>query len=301
MGYEVEEVIIRSGAISNRELVYFLAESTRLDSQASPHTLVISIGSDNLDYRQVNWIAHSCCITKTQAKQLIAIGEEETALVVTNGQIADEDIRFQESTGKTGPLSSVRDIAGKAYAVGMDSLVLRRDGPGVWVPMYEGLSLEPETSLEAIDGFGEKDLYAVGWGGAVWHYDGHRWSSIDSPTNVILTNVCCASDGLVYCCGQNGTLLRGRESTWTILPVDGTNSDLWDVKWFEGNLYVSTMMQLYRQNGNDFKTVDFGDDQPTTCYHLSSTDGALCSIGAKDALLFNGERWVRLLTCVNGE
>ena len=63
------------------------------------------------------------------------------------------------------------------------------------------------AGFEDICGFNLTEVYAVGWNGEIWQWEGVRWIDRPSPTNLILTGVCCGTDGNVYACGQNGTLI----------------------------------------------------------------------------------------------
>ena len=65
-----------------------------------------------------------------------------------------------------------------------------------------------------------KQIYAAGWEGEIWHYDGNRWSSICSPTNIILNDICCAGDGNVYAGGRVGMLIVCRRDHWKVIDHD---------------------------------------------------------------------------------
>ncbi len=52
--------------------------------------------------------------------------------------------------------------------------------------------------FEAIDGYSSEALYAVGWAGEVWKFDGAKWSQAPKLTDAVLTAVCCAPDNVVY-------------------------------------------------------------------------------------------------------
>ncbi|MGV8644372.1 hypothetical protein ACV35T_33540, partial [Pseudomonas aeruginosa] len=50
----------------------------------------------------------------------------------------------------------------------------------------------------------------------------------------------------------------------------------------------------YTLVGGHLKEVDFGDEQPQRCFHLSAADGVLWSIAAKDIFSFDGQQWTRI-------
>jgi hypothetical protein len=235
-------------------------------------------------------------VTTVPKEQLVAIGSNGDVVVVGQGEWKEEHVFGKSKEADSSwEFSEVREIAGKAYAVDMDRRVFRRDKPGVWTILNAGLpEAGDEDGLESIHGFSEDDLYAVGWEGQIWHYNGKKWRPVDSPTNVLLNSVVCAGDGYVYACGLAGILLRGKGTQWKAIEQEDVELDLWDVEWFDGKLYVSTMQFLYTLEGDGLELVEFDDDIPKTCYHLSTRDGVLWSIGAKDVMEFDGKEWTRI-------
>jgi hypothetical protein len=180
----------------------------------------------------------------------------------------------------------------------MDRQVYRRDAAHTWTCIDMDMRKAPAAmdvfGFESIHGFSENDLYAVGWHGEIWHFDGSRWDRIESPTDLLLNKVFCAQDGNVYICGHQGMLIRGRGSAWQVIEHGDTQADLWDLQGFNGKLYLSSMRMLFALEEDRLKPVDTGDEIPATCYHLDAADGIMWSIGAKDILQFDGQTWTRI-------
>ena len=196
-----------------------------------------------------------------------------------------------------GPLRGVRTIGDDVYVVGMDRQVYMRS-KGRWLAFDAGLGPTHGrvgvSGFEAIAGFSNADLYAVGWNGEIWHFDGRDWIRADSPSNLILNDVCCAGDGKVYAVGQKGTLVVGRGDKWELVEGLDFDDDLWSVGWHQGVLYLCSTRELLTFNGKTLDAVDFDADEPATFYKLATGDGVLCSVGAKDVMLHDGQRWIRL-------
>ncbi|MGG5820264.1 hypothetical protein [Falsiroseomonas sp. HW251] len=196
-----------------------------------------------------------------------------------------------------GPLRGVRTIADRVYAVGMDRQAYIRVGERDWRPMQQGLTGTPpgQTSgFEAVDGYSAEEIYAVGWDGEIWQWDGSSWTRQESPTNLILTDVCCAGDGQVYACGRQGLLLRGRGPTWTIVEQDVIDEDIWSLAWFGEALYLATFEAVYVMRGDTIEMVDFGEGKALSTYRLGVGPASLWSVGAKDVMSFDGTSWTRI-------
>ncbi|PTL85143.1 hypothetical protein DAT35_07855 [Vitiosangium sp. GDMCC 1.1324] len=228
---------------------------------------------------------------------MIAISPYGDVKLFGSGQERDEKIgTAQSDPSKRGHLRQVRTIGRRTFAVGMGRQVYRRDGENLWTcldPQLQPVAGEVK-GFESIDGFSESNLYAVGWDGEIWHFDGSVWTQQQSPVDVVLTRVLCAGDGHVYATGRQGLLLRGRDARWEVVEHDGPREDIQDMAWYGDRLYLSTHRQLFTLSGDRLTPIHFGDDAPETCYHLSVADGVLWSFGAKDLMAFNGQKWTRV-------
>ncbi|MBK6535930.1 MAG: hypothetical protein IPF99_42285 [Deltaproteobacteria bacterium] len=64
------------------------------------------------------------------------------------------------------------------------------------------------STLYGVWGAAPNDVWAVGEGGTILHWDGARWSSIPSNTTATLRSVWGASAGDVWAVGDNGTAVH---------------------------------------------------------------------------------------------
>lgn len=186
-------------------------------------------------------------------------------------------------------------------AVGVDRQVYIRDVGGNWLPLETGLPepvTDPEEEVvgfEAVTGVDHSELYAVGLIGEIWHFRESRWVQVPSPTNLILTDVCCAPDGTAFACGQIGTILRGRESRWEIVGRDEIEADFWSCQWYRGHLYLATMNDLFQlTESGGLRDVEFGEDRPGSTLELTTGAGRLWSVGSKDVMAYDGVSWQRI-------
>jgi hypothetical protein len=229
------------------------------------------------------------CVVKKPAEKLVAVSPDGQVFTSVSGKRVREQI-----SPKPFDLRYCGAIAGYAYACGMNRQVYRRAGETDWRPMHAPESKKGDVSgFEAIDGFGEQELYAVGWEGEIWQLTKKKWVERSSPVNVILTGVECAGNDVVYICGQNGTLLSGRNDEWEVLEQQDLEDDFWDLCWFKKKLYVASMSYLYQLEGTELVPVEFGKDAPDSCYKLTEAGGVLWSVGQEDLFSYDGKTWTR--------
>jgi hypothetical protein len=288
-GFKFQNVAIRE-----EDLIYVTAVSPRMQEDSLP--FAIFYGYDAGEFGlidDVKWNCVAVCAPTFPNSQMLALGEY--------GQVyafGSDDQMEERITGEELEFRDIRVVDGKAYACAMDRKVFRRDAPDQWVPIHGKMdqASAPDTvfGFESIHGTSERDLYAVGWHGEIWHCSGKTWKQETSPTTILLNRVYCAPDGYSYACGLVGTLLRGREGQWAIIAEDSTKSDLWDLAWFDGKLWVSSMDALYTLEGDQLEPVEFDDDVPGTCYSLDAREGILWSVGSNDIFQFDGDVWSRI-------
>ena len=278
------------GAASRRDFVYILSKGKVLLRDSIAHTSII--GSEAgawVSVEDTDWDSTAITIARAPAAKIVVIGEDGDVVAFGGGKLTEETIEPAPVL-----IRHARTIEGHAYACGMKRQVYQRTGEGRWTDVSAPAPKpKEEVGFEAIDGYSGKEIYAVGWKGEIWQYNGKKWTNRGSPTSVILTAVCCAGDGVVYAAGQQGVMVRGREDEWELIEwADDVSDDLWDLCWFKKKLYVSTMMGLYTLEGDTLAPVEF-DVGIGTFYSLTTAEDVLWSIGRDDIASFDGTNWRR--------
>jgi hypothetical protein len=171
---------------------------------------------------------------------------------------------------------------------------------GAWQAMDRGLRRKfdgenVERMLLSIDGFSSKNIYVCGFEGEIWHWDGRKWSRIDSPTNMPLQCVLCAPDGNAYFCGAAGHL-------YALLP-DGSWEDLSNPKvskatlqhmtLFKGRLYIAADEKLLYLDSKTLKAVTSPKEGTFRALQIDASEDLLWCVGEEDVFSFDGKKWTR--------
>lgn len=230
----------------------------------------------------------------------VGVGGHVVVARIPGGEV-DEEV----DTSARGPnyselLRCVKLVDGLVHVAGMARQVYRRDSGGAWSAIDSGVyqprgTRDRATGFLDLDGFGLADIYAVGYKGEIWFYDGAKWTRLASPTNVALTQVLAASSGDVYVAGLAGTFLRGRGNRWMQVAQGQIEDDLWGLAEFQGRVYVAGKRGIYWIDGDDLVQVDLGLGDGVTTSYLHAADGVLVSVGEKDIVRTDdGVHWLSM-------
>jgi hypothetical protein len=280
-----------------RDLIHLLAEP---DDESSPGVLfgyeVQSNGGmqDDLAFGPIRTVSYS-------GREFIVLGVEGewSGARLSRGKWVP--ISGHLDPGPTGPgrfgwIRDARDVAGTIYAVGMSRQAYVRGDKDVWHHIDADILAKPEETVgfNGVDGFSGEELYAAGLDGEIWRYNGKRWFSVPSPTNVQLSSVRCIGDQ-VYIVGAAGIVLRGRMDRFEVVAKEREAENLESVEGFGDDIYVASLRGLYRLKDKalaEVKTKLRGD---FTAGSLSAKDGILWSAGAKHLLWTDdGKKWTQV-------
>ena len=231
--------------------------------------------------------------------EMIFVGDNGHCLVVApGGQATEEFVSTGADTPKTtGHLRSATIVGTTVIAVGMQRQVYVRAEGGQWSDARDGLPAygEGETSgFEAVVAVKPTEVYAAGWHGEIWRFDGTLWRSVDSPTNKIITALGVDEHGTVYGCGRNGLILFGRANTWQVMSEIRCPDDLWSIAAYGAHIFFASLRRMYCITDRQLSLLDFDKEGADSFGVLSLNKGLLWSIGEKDVLCFDGKSWIRV-------
>lgn len=280
------------GCASRAELICILSKGKALMEQDISHTSIIG----NYQGRWTRtfdapWNSSAISLARAPSSKFVIVGED--------GQVAayggPDNIVSERLSPAPTLIRNAASINGYVYACGMKRQVYERAGEAQWIDISAPFPAEGEIAgFEAMHGYARDEIYAAGWSGEIWEFDGSRWTDRSGITSVILSCVFCAPDGMVYVGGQRGTLIAGRHAAWGVMQLDDEiDDDIWDVHWFMDRLYVATIRTLYMLQGRSLVPVRFGTSGAPSCFNLSSAEGTLWSVGHADIASFDGTAWRR--------
>lgn len=220
------------------------------------------------------------------------VGAPNKPFTLENIKGTFDEIRIID-TEKYGEIFRIRAIGNSVYTCGQSGQVYALSD-GNWIHMDAGILGDDGETLEDIDGTSEDDLYAVGLGGAVFHYNGTRWTQLDFPSNQHLSNVRCLSKDEVYICGNNGVLYRGNKEQWEFIGDSDCTLNFWGMDKYKDSLFLSHSQGLMVYNGKSLSDVTLPKKQ-VSFYRLHANDEQLLSIGIDDIYLYDGEQWEELV------
>ena len=117
---------------------------------------------------------------------------------------------------------------------GIDSEVSRWDGKR-WVPLGSGVGaswqpsdIYPSTTINAIWGASDDDVWAVGVQGQILRFDGKRWRAFDGGTRANLEHVWGSGPNDVWASGAAG-LLHWDGARWKLITTSAGDAQLEDV------------------------------------------------------------------------
>lgn len=283
---------VRGAAINAGELLV-LSKGRALVGMGVTHTSVVGIEAGQwVDHFDTMWDASAIVVATPPVPGVVVIvGEGGQVVRRFDGHVLPEQL-----PGAPVMIRNARVIGGLVHACGMQRQVFVRSEAGQWDEISAPAGAPGEVvGFEDIDGYSAQEIYAVGWGGEVWQYDGAHWTGLLGSMDFVFTAVCCAPDGLVYAAGQQGVMIRGRADKWDGIEWERpVKADLLDLCWFKDRLYVATATGLFTLNGNALtRAVRLGQDGPLSCLSLSVAEGVLWAVGKQEAACFDGSRWRR--------
>jgi hypothetical protein len=189
--------------------------------------LTMSSLGELLVYEAGAWAAIEARVPANRFFQATALsllpGTNDAILGTSDGRLLQLTGATLTELNSTADLDSIEAVASdRAWALGQ-SRVLEWDGDR-WIAQSDD---HPLAGMRDLSAAGPEDVWAVGAGGRIQHFDGQSWQPVESPTTVDLDRVRAISPSLAWAAGSAGERPPYRS---TILRYDGEG---WQVVWDE--------------------------------------------------------------------
>lgn len=244
------------------------------------------------------WTAVHMCATSWPRVEFLAIAKDGRVLEMRrDGSTREFNLWTETGIVPQGSVRWTHRIGDRICVVGSNCQVIELSYDlSVADRSVPGSSVRGQSDIggfEAIDGYSSSEVYACGLGGKIWYCDGQIWREVDTPTRLFLSAIHCAPDGYVYVAGQDGTLLRGRETDWELIQ-HSVRDYFWSLSWFHNELYACSLQKLYVLRDGDLHELDLPHN-PGTFFTLDANDHALLSVGSNDVLLLRANEVVKVV------
>lgn len=291
---DFKKLAIRVAVLIRPDYGFIYAADLIKERKSIPHTNIFSWDSGKVKEGRINYNAHSACLIRFPEQGVVDVSESGY-YTVNSGSGTFIGNLFNNSSSSipslSGGIRSVSEINGIAHVVGEEGIVFKLEDVNKW--KYIGNGLLKTFDVEAIHGFNESDVYAVGNRGQVWHYNGEKWKNIKVPTSKNLLAIKCVPDGSVYVAGRDGLLLKGKLGKWKEIELSITDN-IWGIEWFNDALWISTFTNVYQLKNHDLIPANFGKVKPS-CYKLIAIESQMWSVGEFDIMSFDGKKWEKLI------
>jgi len=205
-----------------------------------------------------------------------------------------------------GQPNQIRRIGDRFYVCGFAGQVYTGTGTGKWMHMDDGLAERTGTpksiDLEDLAGTGPNDIYVVGSGGLIAHWNGKKWTRLPALTEGYLAAVRCFAPNHIVAVGDDGLLVQGDGNTWRTEVIPGCEDiTLSDVEMYQDRLYVAAVDKLMVRKGTRWQAVKHGlDKKRTSFFKLTTGADRLWTMGQKRLSSFDGKTWTAHIDPDNG-
>ena len=280
----------------------FVAQNNSNDDPLDPRETLVFINKPYEEEKSNKW---GMAGLGTCRRMLVApsyIDDERWLFVSGTGDIyvVCNNTGFENPIGK-GYIFGIKNLVHKScFMVGPKRKVVKRERKnkllflGTDIPSKD-YPIKEEGFCD-VDGFSEKDLYACGGSGDLWHYDGKVWKFVVLPTNVPLNKISCGQDGKVYILADNRFFIIGREDKWIEYSSDNFKGLGADIKWYKDRLLILTGKKGYQLKDNELLECELIESSPIDGYSCFATCGdKLLLANGYECALYDGVSWRKIL------
>lgn len=292
----LEKCSIHTGVATSDNMIFICIMNDGLAEERQQHAIPLffknGAWSSLANETVLPWVVAGMDPIADLSSQIAMVGWGGQALII-DGELTRREALQRNDPEFVSIIRSVKTIADTIYAVGMRRQVYKRSKENVWMNIDDEVAYQGDdiaVGFNTIGGFNVEELYAAGLNGEIWGYDGGKWNEIQSPTNVHLHSICCASDKNVYIGGNSGLFIRGRYNAWDILDSN-IEETIWDIHCFGDILYLLTNNGVYRYVDQELEKIKDNLLDYEGFVRISSSNDRLWVFGQKKIVQYDGLSW----------
>ncbi len=291
-------VYFNDGCVKWKDYAFIVAKLHAADAEEATFSRVFTYDNGQWLHTDFQWNVCSIIYSEFENAIVILSTEGNVSLMSKTGT-AHEKISSAGIRDGLGAVKQIRQIGKSLYVCGDQGQVFKRDSKSKrWTRIDKGI-LDPKISASALDlnaiaGTAEDDIYVAGFRGRILHFDGKRWTELDSPTNCNLERILVTAANEIYICGDHGTLFRKNGNGFQDLSTDKLQDDFWGMAEYNGKIYLATLHGIHVYDGKSISAVKTGLKPKIGSYRLDARDGMLWSFGVDDLAFFDGNKWTRV-------
>lgn len=174
------------------------------------------------------------------------------------------------------------DLGGGAWAVGQAGALFQWKIDHGW----KKISVPTKKSLRSIAGLREDNLYCVGDGGDILHWNGETFLKDESPTTNDLLSISFGPTGIGWAVGNDGVTIRNSDGIWKPVasPASGALNGVWagpdDAAWAVGDNGV-----ILKWNGSNWENEDSTTKVNLYAIGSGGDSGQLWAVGDNGTIL----------------
>lgn len=173
-------------------------------------------------------------------------------------ELCNDAFCWEEPKPFAGQVNALATTAQSVWAAGEGMLARRIDGVWTVAPTPDGIG------FEGIFAFDDSNVWAVGAGGAILHWDGTAITKVDSPVTSTLFGIWGAAPDDIWAAGDAAQILHYNGSAWTSIQSAGAElRAVWgtgpsDVYVVGGTLNIGHVLHFDGSSWSSFTSGLFG-------------------------------------------
>jgi hypothetical protein len=280
-------------AIAKNDEVVLTGNYYDLEDSSEERIALLSLVDGTWGGADLSGTAHAVRVEKSGSRKTYYILERDRGIYIVRPPGKIDFV--QVAPDRRGFLMDLRKIGQSWYAVGGHHQVHISKSAKNWSSFDKEIAIDDDDGIGAVllsvDGTSDDDIYAVGFDGVIFHFDGTSWYEYESPTNLGLQRVLCVGPDEVYLCGNARGLYKGNRTHWTELTDLDESETFWDMAYFQESVYVCSKKSLYKIEGDDLIEIDVPVKGPLGFYRMSCNSDQLWTCGNECLLRFDGSKW----------